>query len=319
MNTPIREWPATEVPAHCFGLSAERWHRLKSRSFWITGAGTGFGRALAIALACAGAQVFITGRRRDKLLETVEQSGMLGASPARLIPIPADITQEEQVAHACATIRQHCSTLQGLVNNAAMPQRRSTSWPLQHESISHWEQMLRLNVTAQWLVTSRIMPHMVSGGEVRAVFISSGAGWAFTPGVGPYNVAKAALNNLGASFAHECAAAHPGADVQINVVNPGEARTEMNQGSQRSPYTLVPMMLLLLSHPRGGPNGRFFHADGRHLSFADAQAYDRRLDSVEPAAIAPSPPLPPSQLPRRLATIAARFVRRVARVPSIRK
>lgn len=306
MNTPIQEWPVADCPAHRFGLAVERWRRLASRSFWITGAGTGFGKALSVALACAGAQVFITGRRREMLQECIETACSLGADSRRIISVPADITREEQVAHACRIIHDHCSTLHGLVNNAAMPQRRSHPWPLQHESLAHWEQLFRLNVTAQWLVTSKILPHMVAGGEVRVVFLSSGAGWAFTPGVGQYNIAKAALNNLGASFAHECAAAHPEVDVQINVINPGEARTEMNQGSPRSPYTLMPMMLLLLSHPRGGPNGRFFHADGRHLSFADAEVYDRRLDGNDTIVLAP----PPQR--SRLASLAARLLRRSA-------
>jgi NAD(P)-dependent dehydrogenase (short-subunit alcohol dehydrogenase family) len=149
---------------------------------------------------------------------------------------------------------------------------------------------------------------MVAGGEVRIVFITSEAGWAFTPGVGQYNISKAAINNLGASLAHECAARYPEADIQINILNPGEARTEMNQGSQRSPYTIVPMMLQLLSHPAGGPNGRFFHADGRHLSFTFAEAHDRPLSesgvnaAFAPVAIPFSPPQPlaPSPWWRRL-------------------
>ena len=59
--------------------------------------------------------------------------------------------------------------------------------------------------------------------------------------------------------------------------NPGEARSEMNQGSEVSPYTAVAMTLALLSHPRGGPNGRFFARDGRHLEFAYAKPWDRPL------------------------------------------
>ena len=109
------------------------------------------------------------------------------------------------------------------------------------------------------------------------LFISSGAGWAFTPGVGPYNVSKAALNNLGASMAAECAAKHPGLDIQMNVLVPGEARTEMNQGSNESPYSIVCMALLLLSHPAGGPNGRFFHWDGGYCSFCNASEYEKPI------------------------------------------
>jgi len=107
--------------------------------------------------------------------------------------------------------------------------------------------------------------------------MTSEAGWAFTPVVGPYNVGKAAVNNLGASLAAECAAHCSDTDVQINVLVPGEARTEMNQGFANSPFSVVCMMLALLSHPPGGPNGCFFHRNGRHLAFAYAQAFPRQL------------------------------------------
>ena len=66
-------------------------------------------------------------------------------------------------------------------------------------------------------------------------------------------------------------------DVQINVLVPGEARTEMNKGSTRSPYAIVSMVLMLLSHPEGGPNGRYFRWDGGHLAFGNTSPYDKPL------------------------------------------
>jgi NAD(P)-dependent dehydrogenase (short-subunit alcohol dehydrogenase family) len=140
-----------------------------------------------------------------------------------------------------------------------------------------WDRLLATNVTGQWHVARAALPMMAASGTIRAVFLTSEAGWAFTPGVGPYNVSKAALNSLGASLAAETAARHPGADVQINLLDPGEARTEMNQGSTASPYAAVPMALALLTHPPGGPNGRFFHRDGRHRAFAYAGPWPRSL------------------------------------------
>lgn len=295
MHTPITELPAQSWRDHRFGLTTERWDRLRERSFWITGAGTGFGRSMAVALACAGAQIFLTGRRREKLEDTCGEAQSLGAKAGRCVPVPADITREEDIESACRVIRQSCPALHGLVNNAAVSQHRESPWPLQKSSPASWDRMFRVNVTAPWMVSRAILPFMIDGGEVRIVFMTSEAGWAFTPGVGPYNITKAALNNLGASLAHECAARYPEADIQINILNPGEARTEMNQGSQRSPYTVVPMVLQLLSHPPGGPNGRFFHADGRHLAFTYSDAHDRPLSEVgaEPSPI----PFSPEQRP----------------------
>jgi NAD(P)-dependent dehydrogenase (short-subunit alcohol dehydrogenase family) len=271
-NLDPRLWPS-----HRFGLPLERWQRLRGRSYWITGSGTGFGQALAVALACAGARVFLTGRRPNKLTATIAEARRLGGADVSCRAVPADITDAQQVSQAFAIIAQECEALDGLVNNAAWPQRRSYPWPLQQESANAWQQLLEINVTAPWRVTAAALPHLVKGGALRVLFVSSEAGWAFTAGVGQYNVTKAALNNLAASFGHECAARYPGLDVQINGVVPGEARTEMNQGSERSPYAAVCMMLLLLSHPPGGPNARFFHADGRHLAFAYAPPFERSL------------------------------------------
>jgi NAD(P)-dependent dehydrogenase (short-subunit alcohol dehydrogenase family) len=118
---------------------------------------------------------------------------------------------------------------------------------------------------------------MAKGGAVRVLFLSSEAGWAFTPGFGPYNVSKAALNNLGASMAAECAASYPNADIQMNILVPGEARTEMNQGSSESPYAITNIALILLSHPKGGPNGKFFHKDGKHMQFTYSLPYEKSL------------------------------------------
>jgi NAD(P)-dependent dehydrogenase (short-subunit alcohol dehydrogenase family) len=259
---------------HRFGLPSDRWHALGERAFWVTGAGTGYGQALATALAGAGATVFISGRRPEKLALTVQAAAKLGIPAARLVPLVCDVTSPDQVDAVAATIRERTDHLHGLVNNAALPCSSAASNPLSDLSPTRWSDLIATNVTGPWLVTRAILPHMVKR-AVRVLFISSEAGWAFTPGVGPYNVTKAALNNLGASFAAECAASHPRGDIQINVLVPGEARTEMNQGSSDSPYAMVSMALALLSHPPEGPNGRFFHRDGRHLSFAYAAPYER--------------------------------------------
>lgn len=262
---------------HLFGLPKERWLRLQGRSFWITGAGTGFGRSLAVALAAAGAQVFITGRRKQKLEETLREIEGLGISSSTCQVIPADITDVEQVKRACEVVMWSCNTLYGLVNNAALPSRGDISKPLLQGSLTDWEQIMKTNVTAPWLLTRSIFPHMVKGREIRVLLISSEAGWTFTSGFGPYNISKAALNSLGGSMAAEFTVSYPNADIQINVLIPGEARTEMNQGSNESPYAIVNMALILLSHPQGGPNGKFFHRDGRHYAFCSAMPYEKPL------------------------------------------
>jgi len=262
---------------HRFGLPQARWDRLKGRSFWITGAGTGYGRCIALALAAAGARVFISGRRIEKLRETVEEGAALGIDVRYCIAVPVDIRSEGDLARAVRNIQFVTPSLYGLVNSAALPQSGETAFPLTGQSATAWSDLLTTNVTGQWLTCKAAMPLLTNGDGFRILFLSSFAGWASTPGFGPYNVSKSAVNTLGASLAAECTLRYPDKDIQINVLVPGEARTEMNQGSTESPYAVVSMVLVLLSHPPGGPNGFFFNRDGQHLAFAYTQAYPQPL------------------------------------------
>ncbi len=261
---------------HLFGLPEERWSVLAGKSFWITGAGTGYGRSMSVALAAAGAQVFLTGRRLTQLESTLTEARSYGIDTSTCHTFPTDITDTIQVEKTSNEIRKRCTALYGLVNNAALPPPPHR-YPLMDMTLDEWNRLLSTNVTGQWLVCRAILPHMVKGGSFRVLFVTSEAGWAFTPGIGAYNVTKAAINNLGGSFAAECADRYPNCDAQVNVLVPGEANTEMNQGSKESPYSVVSMALTLLSHPSTGPNGKFFHRDGRHLAFGYASPYEDTL------------------------------------------
>ncbi len=263
---------------HLFGLTPERWKRLDGRAFWITGAGTGYGRSVACALAAAGAQVFLTGRREEKLRETVDEvASLLGAHTVKCHVVPADITLREDIYRASVEVKSLCPSLHGLVHSAALPSKPGSRYTLADDSEEYWEAMMDTNVKAPWLITRTVFPHMLKGGEARVLFITSEAGWADTAGFGMYNVSKAALNSLGQSMAKEYASRYSDTDVQMNVVSPGEAQTEMNQGTNVSPYSVVSIVLLLLSHPLGGPNGRFFCRDGRHIGFCYTRPYRKPL------------------------------------------
>lgn len=260
---------------HHFGLPQERWSALEDRHFWIPGGGTGYGRAIAHALCAARAHVWISGRRREKLNETIESGIGHGIDMSRCSALPADIRDEASLAAAMRDIARRTGKLDGLVLCAALPQPRPKDAGPGLLSLDRpsWETLMATNVTGSWLCFRAAWPLLAAGPGMRVIFFSSEAGWSFTPGFGPYNVSKAALNNLGASLAAETVTLLPERDTQINVLDPGEARTEMNQGSSHSPYSVVCMTLALLSHPAGGPNGRFFHRDGRHLAYSKSRPF----------------------------------------------
>lgn len=262
---------------HHFGLPPSRWQALASRPIWIIGAGTGYGRALAVILAAAGAKPILSGRRPEKLAQSCEEMRMLGVDPSGASVVPCDFTREDALTAAAGQIAAMHGGLHSLIICAAVPQPDAGDWPLADLPLKCWQAMLETNVTGPWLAAKVALPLMLRADAARAVLFTSEAGWAATPGFGPYNITKAALNSLGVSLATEAASRYPGADIQINVLNPGEARSQMNQGSDVSPYAVVSMTLALLSHPPGGPNGCFFARDGRHLDFAYARGWARAL------------------------------------------
>jgi len=262
---------------HRFGLSRSRWDSLAGKAFWITGAGTGYGRCIAVGLALAGAKVLLSGRREEKLRESILEAERLAKEPVDMISVPMDVTDEGSIARAVGLVDAACPDgLHGLVHCAALPQTQR-AYPLLKMSLADWDVMQRTNVTAGWLLTREAAACLVRGAAPRVLFLGSEAGWADTVGHGPYNVSKAALNSLTASLAAELAECHPEVMPQVNLLVPGEAWTEMNQGSTVSPYSLVSMALLLLSCPPGGPNGKIFHRDGRALGFAYNRAYTGSL------------------------------------------
>ena len=267
-----RDWPK-----HRFGLPAARWKALSGKAVWVAGAATGFGAAIATILAAASARPVLSGRRAGKLEETRDGMRAFGIDPSYAIVLPCDLRDEAQLRAAVQRIEGEAGTLHGLVVCAAVPQLRTSPWPLADLPRESWQAMFDTNVTAPWLTVRAALPLMLQAASGRVVLLTSEAGWASTPGFGPYNITKAALNTLGTSLAAEAAARYPAADLQINVLNPGEARSEMNQGSTVSPYAVVAMTLALLSHPPGGPNGCFFARDGRHLEFAYAKPWPKSL------------------------------------------
>jgi NAD(P)-dependent dehydrogenase (short-subunit alcohol dehydrogenase family) len=187
------------------------------------------------------------------------------------------VRDESAIARALQSVLARCYVLHGVVNSAAIPQRAAVRFPLADESVEFWDDVIAVNVRGGWLVTRAALPHMIRHGGARVLFLSSAAGWSFAGGFGQYNISKAALNSLAACLATEYGERYPEADIQINALDPGQARTEMNQGSEQSPFGIAHMALALLSHPKGGPNGKFFHQDGRYLSFCSAMPYERPL------------------------------------------
>lgn len=160
------------------------------RTLWITGGGSGMGRAVALAAAAHGWQVAVSGRRREVLDAVVEE---IAADGGAALAVPLDVRDRSAVAAAAQTIVDRFGGLDALVLAAGQntPQRR---WD--DQSITEFEEIVGTNLTAVAATVDAALPALRErGGTV--VAISSYAGWSLQPGAGvAYSASKTAVSSL---------------------------------------------------------------------------------------------------------------------------
>jgi 3-oxoacyl-[acyl-carrier protein] reductase len=170
-------------------------HKLMNRIALVTGASRGLGRAIATALAAAGADVAVNYRKEEAAAQQVcAEIRQLGR---RAIPILADVSSAPEVDHLVRTVERDLGPIDILVNNAGVSQVK----PFADLNESDWDEMLRVNLKSAFLVTQRVLPVMRARRWGRIINLSSVASQ--TGGViGPhYAASKAGLIGLTHSYA----------------------------------------------------------------------------------------------------------------------
>jgi len=243
----------------------------KNKVIVITGAGTGYGRELSIALLSYEANVILVGRRIKKLQETVK----LANYSNNAMTVICDITKINQIKNLKKQIQNRYDNIDILINCAGIPAHGNAS--LSKISEQRWDDMIDTNLKAQWLI-SRELFSLMKNKIARILFFTSGAGWSDTSGHGLYNISKTALNSLTISMAKEYETLYPSQNISINAINPGEAKTQMNTKSNIKASIICDMVLKILSTTKNIPNGKFFHRDGKYIRFCDSKEYNYELE-----------------------------------------
>jgi len=222
----------------------EKGTRLANRIALVTGASRGIGRAVAVGLAREGAHVVLLARTVGGLEEVDDEIRAFGGT-ATLVNL--DLRQSDKVDALGPTLYQRWGKLDILVANAGVLGPLS---PLPHITGDAWNEVIEVNLTANWRLIRSLDPVLRRSEAARAVFVSSGAALARNAYWGPYAVSKAGLEALVKTYAHEVAST----PIKVNLLNPGPVRTTMRQrafpgenpATLPEPEALVPLFLDLV-------------------------------------------------------------------------
>ncbi len=190
---------------------------LAGRIALVTGASRGIGYATALALARQGAHVVAVARTVGGLEELDDAIRAAGGS-ATLVPV--DLKDSEGIARLGAALNERYQRLDIMVGNAGILGPLS---PLGHVEPKAWDDVIAINVTANWHLIRSMDPLLRQSGAGRVVFLTSGVGGNPRAYWGPYAISKAALDALARTYAAETATTN----VRVNLFSPGPTRTRM--------------------------------------------------------------------------------------------
>jgi NAD(P)-dependent dehydrogenase (short-subunit alcohol dehydrogenase family) len=190
---------------------------LAGKSALITGASKGLGKAMALALAQAGAQVALVARDEAKLEATATEVRQCNGIAH---VFRTDVTDEAQVKELEARVLERVGKIQILINNAGVNNRKSIT----EFTLAEWRQVLDTNLTSAFLMCRAFVPHMKGQGYGRILNLTSIMSHVALPGRTAYAASKTGLLGLTRALALELAPEQ----ITVNGISPGPIATEMN-------------------------------------------------------------------------------------------
>ena len=231
---------------------------LRDRVIAVTGAGSGIGRAVALAAAAHGAQLILIGRTVSKLEEVHGLIGALQRGEASIAPLDLERAIARDYDELAAALQTRYGRLDGLVHNAGV---LGSPAPIEHYDVPTWCRVLHVNLTAAFALTQVLLPALRASADASIIFTSSGIARRPRAYWGAYAVSKCGIEALSATLADELE--HSG-NVRVNALNPGPVRTRMRAQAFPAedpsplllPEQIVQPYLWLLGPASRGVNGQ---------------------------------------------------------------
>ena len=191
--------------------------RFQDKVVWITGGGSGIGKALALQFAKEGASVAVSGRRDERLQEVVDE---IVENDGKGMGVRCDVTDEASVAEAVQKVVRTFGGLDVAVANAGF----SVAGRIEKLSAADWRRQLDVNVIGVAMTARYALPHLRER-KGRLVLVGSVSSMLVAPGFGAYSASKYAVRAIGQALAAEL----HGSGVSCTTIHPGYIESEIAQ------------------------------------------------------------------------------------------
>ena len=194
-----------------------------TRNLWITGAGKGIGRAVALEYARHGWSIAVSARTTSDL-EALAEEARANNLPGNIFPFPADVTDHDAMIQTFKAIEQEMGTLNHVILNAGTHAPSSAT----RFNTSAYRTLLEINVMGVVHGLSAAIPAFVDRRSGQIGVVASVAGYSGLPSAAPYGASKAALINM-------CEALKPeleSVNVGVSLINPGFVKTPLTDKNE---------------------------------------------------------------------------------------
>ena len=232
---------------------------LRDRVILVTGAGSGLGRAAALAYARHGATVAMLSRSDARLEVVYDEIVAAGGPEPAMFPFDLLKADDQSLENLAATIEVHLKRLDGILHSAHSFYNLS---PLSSQTLESWDMLLRINLMAPFALTRACLPLLSQSPDASVIFTGETHGHQPSAYWGGYAVAKAGLEALATIWGGELEQPQP--NLRINTLIPGPTattlRTRTHPGEDLNrlplPEQLMPDYLYLMGPDSRGVTGQ---------------------------------------------------------------